>query len=358
MLRIYFTPKDVLRIRVTEQPDPMWELALSLHVLRGHVTWPTQLAWRGWARHRLRDTGLSTRMHLVSSLVPVKGNFPDFLTPVTAGPDFEAGLESILSAGQTRLSNDLSAAFAQQSAPPWVRKLSDGDRASLNKLCDTLRDYFNTAIRPHWPKVHHQVTEDHVLRTRHLTTGGAEKLFNSLPAPIKWRWPVLETNYPENRTLHLDGRGLTLIPSYFCFGNPITFIDPGLPPVLVYPAHKAANGVRPGGGKENASKRLAALLGHTRAQVLLALQTPSSTSGLARQIDASLASASQHTTILREAGLITSTRLGKAVLHSLTPLGRELVGTNDQPSAVAPGDHRGAGRPGPRRLPHLADSAG
>jgi DNA-binding transcriptional ArsR family regulator len=39
----------------------------------------------------------------------------------------------------------------------------------------------------------------------------------------------------------------------------------------------------------------------------------------------SLAAASQHASVLRDAGLITTHRQGSAVLHVLTPLGAELL---------------------------------
>ncbi len=39
----------------------------------------------------------------------------------------------------------------------------------------------------------------------------------------------------------------------------------------------------------------------------------------------SLAAASQHASVLRNAGLITTRRRGSAVLHVLTPLGAELL---------------------------------
>ncbi|WP_229680104.1 ArsR/SmtB family transcription factor [Saccharopolyspora thermophila] len=303
----------------------MWELALSLHVLRGAAPWPQQRAWQRWARHRLRDAGLSRRMFLLSTLVPVKGNFPDFLTPAPVG--FDEGIETILAARRDDLRQDLARTFPRGTAPAWVRSLADGDRAIVISLVTMLRDYFEAAVRPHWRQVQERVVEDRVLRTHQLTTGGVEQAFRSLPAPIRWTWPVLETVYPETRNLHLGGRGLTLIPSFFCFGHPMTFIDPELPPVLVYPARQTPQ-QRRAIDSHDVPESLVALLGRTRAQVLLALQTPCSTSELSQRLQTSLPSASQHTSVLRRAGLVTSTRLGKAVLHGLTPLGQQLLAHN------------------------------
>ncbi len=39
-----------------------------------------------------------------------------------------------------------------------------------------------------------------------------------------------------------------------------------------------------------------------------------------------ISSISQHTTVLRDARLIRTTRIGKSVLHTLTPLGESLLG--------------------------------
>ncbi|GAA4868683.1 ArsR/SmtB family transcription factor [Saccharopolyspora cebuensis] len=319
MLRIQFTATDILRTRIAAEPHPLWELALSLHVLRGGPNRPEQRAWRRQVRARLHEAGMARRLRLLADLVPAKGDFPDFLTP-GVGVELDEGLELVRGTGRGRLREDLTRTFAGRTAPPWARSLAHGDRDSLVALSGTLRDYFDVAVRPHWRQVHHRVAADRGRRSHHLTGGGVEQLFASLPEPIRWRWPVLETNYPEDRTLHLGGRGLTLIPTYFGFGNPLTFIDPGLPPVLVYPV--GATPERPDAG---AAKRLAALLGHTRARVLLALGTPRTTSELSQRIEASLASASQHTAVLREAGLVSSTRLGRAVLHCRTSLGDRLV---------------------------------
>ncbi|GIE93000.1 ArsR/SmtB family transcription factor [Paractinoplanes rishiriensis] len=49
------------------------------------------------------------------------------------------------------------------------------------------------------------------------------------------------------------------------------------------------------------------------------------TTELARRLGVSAASISQHTAVLREARLIHTSRVGKAVLHTMTPLGSALL---------------------------------
>jgi len=69
---------------------------------------------------------------------------------------------------------------------------------------------------------------------------------------------------------------------------------------------------------------LAALIGDTRAAVLESVGEGRSTSELARRVGVSAASISQHTAV-RSAGLIRTGRVGKAVLHTITPLGRAML---------------------------------
>ena len=76
---------------------------------------------------------------------------------------------------------------------------------------------------------------------------------------------------------------------------------------------------------QGGAKNLAALIGRTRTSLLESLADPRTTSELARRIGVSAASVSQHTAVLREARLITTSRAGKAVVHTLTPLGNALL---------------------------------
>ncbi|MFB9397296.1 helix-turn-helix domain-containing protein [Streptomyces echinatus] len=80
-----------------------------------------------------------------------------------------------------------------------------------------------------------------------------------------------------------------------------------------------------GGHPLHAADTLTPLLGRTRAAVLASLRHPATTTETADRVGISLPSASQHTTVLRNAGLITTTRTGTAVLHTLTPLSTALL---------------------------------
>ena len=60
--------------------------------------------------------------------------------------------------------------------------------------------------------------------------------------------------------------------------------------------------------------------------MLRALAAPRGTVELAGVVGISPASASEHATVLRDANLIETSREGRAARHSLTPLGRTILG--------------------------------
>ena len=70
-------------------------------------------------------------------------------------------------------------------------------------------------------------------------------------------------------------------------------------------------------------------MGRTRAAALTAIAGGCTTSALARRVGISNAGASQHTSVLRRSGLITTVRDGSSVVHDLTPLGRSLLAGSD-----------------------------
>jgi DNA-binding transcriptional ArsR family regulator len=158
---------------------------------------------------------------------------------------------------------------------------------------------------------------------RAFMVAGLDGLFRSMQPLMRWRPPVLEVDYGIDRELHLGGRGLRFVPSYFCYRLPVSLADPELPPTLVYPIGQE---FRWWHATQPASTRsLDALLGGTRSAVLRSVDHESTTSQLARRLDTSVTSVSRHAAVLRDAGLITSHRHGQAVLHTLTPLGAAIL---------------------------------
>ena len=315
MLRIHFTADDLARTRIIRSADFMWETVLSLQLLQHREGAAVFDRWRGRVRGQL---GRWARP--LFTLAPHATYFPDFLTPAASSPSWEAGLDDVLSTPRARLRRELGALADDRSLPGWARRLADGDLDIVHGLEQTFRRYHQSVIAPDWPMIRTCVGADRERRVRALAEGGCERLLDSFRPVMRWNPPVLEADYPVRRDLVLDGRGLLLVPGFFCWRTPVTLVDPELPPVLVYPIARDCRVVHKGGDRS-----LTALLGRTRAAVLRAVESGGTTTDLSRRTGTSLASASQHATVLREAGLIDTRRDGGSVEHTLTPLGTAVL---------------------------------
>jgi len=326
MLTISFTNDDLMKTRLASAPDPMWELTLSLHRLRSSGPQIFQ-EWRRSTLARLQHPSGMQSLQLLLELVPSTGYFPDFLTPAEAEQGFEAGVEAILSTPPDRLAADMTILAQQRKLPPWAGRLADGDPEMLGRLGEALRDYHAAAIAPFQTEIRASVHIDRSRRARSLTTGGYEQLLASMRPTLRWSDSAIEADYPHKHFCELHGRGLVMVPSFFCWGRPIALKDTTLPPVLVFPIEGDARYLALGKTmRENSSSRsLAALLGKTRAAVLETIADGATTGEIARRLDVSLATASEHATVLRRAGLVVSVRDGNTMLHALTPVATALL---------------------------------
>lgn len=324
MLRIHFTADDLTRVRVLGEPHPLWEVLLSLHMLQTQQGTVVFGGWRRAARPVLRSFARP-----LTVLARPKGYSPDFLTPPVDTPDLDTALETLLSTRRATLRADIGMLAEHARVPAWVAGLGEGNTDLLRRLAGGIRQYHAAVLAPHWPVIRAHVREN---RTRHAelaVSGGLEHALNRLCPGVRWRGHVLEAPYPVEQDLHLEGRGLTLVPSFFCWQYPITLADPDRQPTLVYPVARSLDWTAAGRDEEPPHPRsLVALLGRTRAAVLLTIaERPNlNTTELAGTLGTSPASASQHATVLREAGLVITHRHNGSALHLLSPRGTALLG--------------------------------
>jgi DNA-binding transcriptional ArsR family regulator len=99
-------------------------------------------------------------------------------------------------------------------------------------------------------------------------------------------------------------------------------------PILNYPIPGELRIRAVGSGHGHHPGHLAALLGPTRARALNTIVVGCTTTELARQLGITPATASEHTAILRNTGLIITRRHRNNAVHTLTPLGHALLTTN------------------------------
>ena len=283
--------------------------------------------WYRTARHRLRDKGLESALRtLLLPLFPKGVYFPDFLTPAESGGGLDVGLEAILATPPRQVLREVAILDRTVGAPSWAPRLAEP--ATRRELAGILKAYHEAVIAPYEEEMQARIEAERTARARELLDGGTEGMLGGFGPTMRWSSPVLHLVYPaEDRDLYLDGRGLTLVPSYFSWNNPISLASPDLPPVVCYPVchDPPASAAGPEFADLSGTASLTALLGRARAGALVAAAAGATTGEIARAAGVSASSASRHATALRDAGLVTSSRNGANVLHTLTPAGAAVL---------------------------------
>ncbi|MEU8550473.1 ArsR/SmtB family transcription factor [Streptomyces roseoverticillatus] len=182
-------------------------------------------------------------------------------------------------------------------------------------------DYREVAVDPYWEDIRTSVDGDRALRVRALLDGGVNGLLRSYVPTMRWVPPTLHVRSAVDRDCDLRGRGLVLQPSHFCHGVGHLPEDPDAPPVLVHPAAQPQS--EPPG-----DKALARLMGATRAGILIAAGTASTSGELARRVGVSAPTVSHHLNALRDAGLLRTVPHGTTALHVRTRTGSALVNSS------------------------------
>lgn len=292
-LRIHFTIEDMANIRIARTAGPMMEAFFAIrHV--GNSRSGTFAMWRKSVYSQLRSEGerLAAQFDEFRSAV-------DFLR-ITGNPQ---------------------------------RRRTPGE-ADHRKMAAALRDFHAIAVAPYWSQMFSYLSGERDQRMRILAGGGFEQMFSTLHPKLQWHLPTLEISGDQSSDIKLDGRGLIIVPSIFQQSPADVLLKAGTdagPPVLIYSAPPDASAslriwrAQQGEDIGRDGADLEPLLGRTRATVLRTLTESCTTSELAQRVHISAAAASQHATILREAGLITSRRIRNRVLHGLTPLGMALA---------------------------------
>ncbi len=319
--RIHFTTEDMLRTRIAPTLGPLAETIFGLRLLCCAKSNPPGLApWQNQARGRLNP-----RMRPLAALGPHGALGVDLWTLTGEAATIEAGLEALVAMRPEHVRTELEILNGDTALPAWAWQLTDHDPSARRLLADSAKATYHALLEPVWPRVRNHLHAESAARGRAIIDGGVERLFTTLHPRIRWSAPVLEVGMKSESTIRLGGRGIVLVPSLFIGERFVLLTDIAneeTPPKLVFPA-PMADPLGSATGKRHGA--LANLLGHNRATVLSRIADGCTTSELARRAGVSLAAASQHATVLREAGLITTRRDGGAVFHSLTALGAELL---------------------------------
>lgn len=333
-VRIHFTAADLARTRVSTTLGPLAETMMAMLSLRCSCQPPARL--NGWRDRASRQ--LTAAMKPLAAMFPPGPIGVDFWTLTGYAPTIEQGIGKLLTIPRDHLLAEMEGIERSGRLPMSALAAAEAGSGAREQLADATLATYRVLVEPYWTRIHMCLNAEQVYRAQILARGGVEQLLATLHATkSRWRPPVLELLGPEGGDIHLDGRGVVLIPSFLIGDYTILSTDlqdPSAQPRLLFPATGGlASDTRLWSATPPDSGALAALVGRNRATVMSSIVGGCSTTDIARRAGISLAAASQHATVLRDAGLITTHRHGRAVLHTLTPLGTELLAASKPPDS-------------------------
>jgi DNA-binding transcriptional ArsR family regulator len=337
MIRIWLAPQDVARTRIAPAPLPLCEVFLSLAAGGG-----------GPARAARSGRCAAPAIHRTLQTTAAR-HFPKFLAPLPTGRGLDDGLAKLLAAPAFQERRD-SGPTTPTVGPVPPRP----GPTARHTLMTAVRAYHDRYLAGDLAAASGLVRADVAHRARALATGGVDALLGGLHPQAHWSYPVLTVRSDLDLDLRPEGTGLLLVPSVVATELWIGTRSDAL--LVLYPVQRADAPPVPAAGRVEdvgpgtrpvdrqrcqprpaaeargrleaagpADDPLVALLGRSRAAVLRAARQGASTTDLARRAGISAPSASQHATVLRDAGLLVTIRQGKAAHHTLTPLACALL---------------------------------
>lgn len=300
--------------------SPMWEVVTSFRLLATGSPNPVHAAWIEQVRPRVVAAGLDSGW--LAEVIRPDGYVPDFLTPVPGelAPTLDTELSAIRQTPVDEIAADLAVLGRDGRRS---QALCANPESQLVRLTEEIESYWAVALAPYWAKIRALLDADVFFRARQVAEHGAGRLFNDLHSTVSWDDNTLRMVRRHCRIFRAaSGAGLLLIPSAFAT-NVYTWSRPTHAPQLAYPARGTGTlwQHRPVARAE----AIAAIIGRSRTILLTELQSPASTTDLAKRTGISTAGVSQHLTALRDAGMVSAHRAGHSVLYARTTVAESLL---------------------------------
>ncbi|MFF5701813.1 DUF5937 family protein [Streptomyces sp. NPDC012794] len=304
--------------------SPMWEVVTSFRRLLDPAPPHLHRSWAAQVRPRIARAGLGRGW--LAELVPARGYLADFLNPTPPGPfpELSAELRAVRATRPEQVRTDLAGLGAGADSSPRLRQLLEEPEAALEKVAAEIEVYWELALAPYWARIRQVLEADVFHRARQVAEHGTASVLNELHESVWWDADTLRLVRAHcGLSRDQSGAGLLLVPSAFAWPRVLTRAVAPDPPQLAYPARGVGTLWEP--RTCSSADAVAGVLGRSRALLLAELDTPASTTQLARQCGLSAAGVSQHLTALRNAGLVTAHRAGRSVLYARTAIADALL---------------------------------
>ena len=292
--------------------SPLAETAKSLYVVHSGRVHPVHREWYSRVRPDLhRVDG-----ELLRAVVPPGGHVAEFLFvgATGTGTTIEDQLHLVASWPHDHFVSELEQAWRGVGMSPAARRVLE-DPDGPRRAASALEQYWHVAIAPYWSRLRAVLDADVAYRVGRLTRGGLAGVIDDLHPKLVMTEDDIRVSSLVDTSL--DGDGLLLVPCVFVW--PHLWVELGLTgrPSLTYGA-RGVGSLWQQDRAEAEDDPLGALLGRSRAEILVALRLPRSTTDLARALGLAPPTVSAHLGVLRRTGLVRSWRQGRRVLYERT----------------------------------------
>ena len=254
---------------------------------------------------------------------PRQGSRPgwtaDFITMAPSGPEptFAEDLAQLDGWSETEMRKELRW-MTGEPLPPELR----GSVRIRDEVAGLMGWVWSTTLEADWPRRRRVLEADIVARTARLAKSGWAGVLSDLSNQTRWlgdgRLQVTSYDLPARDLT--DAEHLYWVPSHGT-GTWVAWTRPhGY--AVVYPVTGALT--RPGNPRPEGLSRL---IGPNRADLLLALDVPRSTTQLATASGLPIGSVGNHLRVLLDSGAVLRRRSGREVLYWRTELGEALCAT-------------------------------
>ncbi|MDN3250804.1 DUF5937 family protein [Streptomyces mutabilis] len=272
-----------------------------------------------WLRRRQRHLA-SLDLRALTDFLAAGAYRPDFLdpSPKSSEPTFEEGMEQLLAAPRDQMYAELVDATRGREEAVAHRLLDDPDRAR-SEAAEALRRLWKAVVEPEWPSMRQALRAEMLDRALQVNREGLRAVLPRLHPSCVCGGDTI--NVMKAVDIDVDcTEGLILVPSLFITDRMQCTTSDHWTPAIYYPASGRYLWSAPA-----TARSLDRLLGMTRSRILAALTTPLQTTVVAGLVGVTPPTASEHLAILRDAGLIDSSRAGRTATHELTQAGRALL---------------------------------
>lgn len=348
--------------------SPLYETVTALGVLRhGDDPGSPLRGWVRWARERMSQHPLSTPLAAALAFSD-RPTYPEFITPAPGSlwTTIDDELDTLVRTPREAVRASVDRVWQGVEPSHTVLRLRDHSGEVLPALAAELHGAYLLLIAPHWPRMHALLEADVAFKARRIAQGGFDAVFARLHPEARWDGATLRVGSARARRAELSPGGLVLSPSVFVWPGLTVKFNSSTQTAIRYPARGVGSLFAESAGDQPAG--LERLIGAGRARVLRELASPATPTDLAATLAVTPSAVTQHLRVLRDGGLVSASRVGRAVVYALTDAGAAVLGMSARSAQadhavleLGSAGHPRSGEAGPRhprpRAPNEDQSA-